>query len=305
MDRTLLRPLARVLCAAAVLLAISAQSQNLFVSNIGSGLAGAGSIVVYKPGGERSTFATGLSLPIGLAFDNGGNLFEADQQSGNVYRFTPGGVRSTFATGLYEPQGLAFDSAGNLYECDYGSHFANTGFLHRFTPDGSMSTIATGLNPTALAIDHLGNVFVTDIETSCIYKFTPGGVQSTFDTGGAYHPWGLAFNRAGDLFEATYDYDLSNGAIYRFTPGGVKTTFATGLTRPMGLAFDDEDNLFVTDADGTGAIYEYAPNGTRRTFATGIAINGAGVTFQVPEPSGLALLACAAVSGLFASQRRR
>jgi hypothetical protein len=160
----------RALCAATVLLlAAGAQSQNLFVSNIGSGLPGAGSIIVFK-GGGRSTFATGLSLPIGLAFDDGGNLFEADQQSGNLYRFTPGGVRSTFATGLYEPQGLAFD---------------------------------------------------------------------------------------------------------------------------------DADNLFVTDA-GSGAIYEYAPGGTRSTFATGITINGPGITFQVPEPSGLALLACAVVSVLLA-----
>ena len=49
-----------------------------------------------------------------MAFDSAGNLFEADFNTGHIYEFTPGGVRSTFATGLHSPWGLAFDSAGYL-----------------------------------------------------------------------------------------------------------------------------------------------------------------------------------------------
>ena len=48
-----------------------------------------------------------------------------------------------------------------------------------------------------------------------IYEFTPGGVQSTFASG-LCDPYGLAFNSAGDLFEADY----GSGNIYEFTPGG-------------------------------------------------------------------------------------
>ena len=44
---------------------------------------------------------------------------------------------------------------------------------------------------------------------------------------------GLAFNSAGDLFEA----DEGEGLIYKFTPDGAQSTFASGLGYPVGLAF--------------------------------------------------------------------
>jgi glucose/arabinose dehydrogenase len=56
----------------------------------------------------RTTFASGLSGPEGLAFDSTGDLFEADSGSGNIFEFTPSGVKSTFASGLDNPNGLAF-----------------------------------------------------------------------------------------------------------------------------------------------------------------------------------------------------
>ena len=60
-----------------------------------------GYITEITPDGAQSTFASGLHVPYGLAFDSAGNLFVADVGSGNIYEFTPGGVRSTFASGLY------------------------------------------------------------------------------------------------------------------------------------------------------------------------------------------------------------
>src|ERR1700747_3685888 len=44
-----------------------------------------------------------------------GDLYEADFGSGSVFRFTPAGVKTTFATGLGNPAGLAFDAQGNLF----------------------------------------------------------------------------------------------------------------------------------------------------------------------------------------------
>jgi hypothetical protein len=46
-------------------------------------------------------------------------------------------------------------------------------------------------------------------------------------------PVGLAFDSAGNLFEA----EANSGNIYEFTPGGAQSTFASGLNRPVGLAF--------------------------------------------------------------------
>jgi glucose/arabinose dehydrogenase len=78
-------------------------------------------------------------------------------------------------------------------------------------------------------------LFVTDTSDECIYEITPGGVQSTFASG-LDDPEGLAFNSAGDLFEA----DADSGNIYEFTPDGTQSTFASGLAFPRGLAFQDE-----------------------------------------------------------------
>ena len=58
------------------------------------------------PDGSRSTFASGLNYPNGLAFDGGGNLFKATIRP-RMFKFTPGGIRSTFAS-VSGAVGLAF-----------------------------------------------------------------------------------------------------------------------------------------------------------------------------------------------------
>src|SRR5262245_14641048 len=108
---------------AIVVIWASASAQNLFVSAHDSS---GGKILKFTWDGVRSTFASGLSGPYGLAFDSTGNLFVAD--SGSIIRYTPDGVRSTFATGLVFPIDLAFGGTGNLFVADYGS-----GNLYKFT----------------------------------------------------------------------------------------------------------------------------------------------------------------------------
>ena len=93
-----------------ILICSSAPAQNLFMSD-----APGGNIYEFTPNGVRTTFASGLDGPEGLAFDSAGNLFVADNGDGRVYKFTPEGVRTTFASGLRTVSGLAFDSMGNLF----------------------------------------------------------------------------------------------------------------------------------------------------------------------------------------------
>ena len=89
-----------VLCFAVIsLICARASAQNLFVSDFDY-QGNYGIISEFTPNGVRSTFASGLNSPAGLAFDKSGNLFVADAGSSAVYKFTPDGVRSTFASGL-------------------------------------------------------------------------------------------------------------------------------------------------------------------------------------------------------------
>ena len=145
-------------------------------------------IFKFTPAGTKSAFASGLSGPVGLAFDSSGNLFEADFSSSTIFKFTPDGTKSPFASGLSGPVGLAFDSSGNLFVADY-----NSGTIFKFTPAGTKSTFASGLsNPAGLAFDSSGNLFEADQGSGTIFIFTPAGTKSTFASG-LSAPSGLAF----------------------------------------------------------------------------------------------------------------
>ena len=187
-----------------------------------------GTILKITPDGTKTTFATGLNSPRGLAFDGAGNLFEADAGSNTIFKFAPDGTKSTFASGLNEPFALAFDSSGNLFEGDFGSKT-----IFKFTPDGTKSTFASGLNsPFGLAFDTSGNLFEADVNSGTIFKFTPDGTRSTFASG-LNAPVSLVFDGLGNLFAT----DGNAGTIFIFTPAGTKSTFVSGLTLPTGLAF--------------------------------------------------------------------
>src|SRR5437588_585342 len=82
---------------------------------------GSSTIFKFTPVGAKSTFATGLGGPFGLAIDRFGNLFEANFNTGTIFKFTPAGVQSTFASGLNEPVALAFDASGNLFAAGAGN----------------------------------------------------------------------------------------------------------------------------------------------------------------------------------------
>src|SRR6201993_150516 len=117
------RLISTVLCLGALsLICARASAQNLFAVDYGI-------IDEFTPNGVRSTFASGLNNPLGLAFDSAGNLFVADTGhyagEGAIYKFTPTGVRTPFASGLNSPLALAFDGQGNLFVAG-GFSFVNT-----------------------------------------------------------------------------------------------------------------------------------------------------------------------------------
>jgi len=124
-------------------------------------------------------------------------------------------------------------------------------------------------NPTALAFDHSGNLFVADHAAQTIFKLTPDGTRSVFVTGVRLSEGnGLACDAADNLFvlSPSGEYHVG-GTILKFSPDGTRSTFATGVGLPYSLAIDPSGNLFVSDWD-TGSIYKLVPKGEKSTFAT-------------------------------------
>jgi DNA-binding beta-propeller fold protein YncE len=259
---------------AVVLICSSAPAQNLFMSDGYSGInRNLGNIYKIGPDGAPRLFASGLNGPLGLAFDNTGNLFVASF-GGAISKFTPDGRQSNFAMGLNQPEGLAFDGAGNLFVTDGGS-------ILEFAPNGARTIFASGFGRAAgLAFDGTGNLFVADQLSGNIDKFTPSGMRSTFASG-LSSPFDLAFDTAGNLFVTDWG-NGRRGHLYKFTPDGVQSTFAH-LGAPEGLAFDSTGNLFVVDED-TAKIFMFTPEGVRSTFTEPVGLGMDEVAFLAFQP---------------------
>ncbi len=267
-----------VTSSAAILTVVLPSPQNLFVAIFNGGN---GAITEITLGGVPSPFASGLSMPTGLAFNNAGDLFVANGIS-KVIEITPGGTQSIFASGLNGPTGLAFDNTGDLFVANYGSA-PGGGSITEITPGGTQSTFFSGLSyPFGLAFSSAGNLFVSEHgNPSDIKEITPGKAQSTLVSGLNY-PDGLAFDGKGDLLEA----DEGSGNVYEFTnnSGTLNSSpgvFVSGLDEPGALAFDSTGDLFV--ASSVSDIIKITPGGAQSTFASGLN-SPTGLAFQPAQP---------------------
>jgi hypothetical protein len=221
---------------------------DLFVAN-GTGYYSPtnGYIVEITPHGEQSIFVSGLN-PAGLAFNCRGDLFVADEASSNIYAFTPGGSRSTFASGFpfYISSGaLAFNDSGDLFVTDYlqpyGPDGGIVGSITKIASDGAQTTFfAPGLsnsallfNPSALAVNRAGNLFVSDDSGSGdVYELTPDGTPFVFASG-LVNPGGLAFAPESEG-EKVYLGNPALPFLYSAAPDGVPPLVIMGEYSPAG-----------------------------------------------------------------------
>lgn len=225
---------------------------------------------------------SGGNGPVGLTFDNIGNLYIGQPSASYVWLFMPSELLVLFGN-ADSVSGLAFNSSGKLIATipNYGEITQLTFFGDRYYLYGQYTQ--SHLNyPTSLAFDDLGNMYVANSfpswgnfyfpsDTNMIQKFS-----NDFTYLGAFatnlnQPWGLAFNSNGNLFVSNSGTNgLGRNSILKFLPDGTRSTFASaasGLNRPCGLAFDSAGNLFVANA-GAGNILKFDSGGAVSIFAT-------------------------------------
>jgi hypothetical protein len=163
----------------------------------------------------------------------------------------------------------------------------NDGTIHRVSPDGRTEQWAEGMGiATGIAFDRNENLYVGD-RSGTIFKIGRDREIFVFATlEPSVAAYHLAFHPSGELY-ATGPTTSSYDRVYRITQGGEVTTFYRGLGRPQGLAFDRDGNLYVAASfRGRRGIVRITPQGHGEHV-----LSGSGIVGMALLPSGRAILA--------------
>ncbi|MDQ3011953.1 MAG: HYR domain-containing protein, partial [Acidobacteriota bacterium] len=277
--------------------------------NSANGNTGDGSLAIYATFG-----ATG-----GAATDASGNTYISDTNFHRIRRIAPDGKIFHFAgsaTGVSgsagdngtatsarfnRPTALAIDAQGNLYVADSGNQrirvinlatgiitsVAGTGGTG-YNGDNIAATNSSLYNPTGIALDAQGNLYIADRNNQRIRKVDATTKQITTIAGDGTQGFGgdngqatsaqlnnpndVTVDSAGNVFIA----DLTNNRIRRVKANGQIETIAgigTGgfsgdggaalqaqLNQPISITIDADCNLYVGD-NGSLRIRKLTPAG--------------------------------------------
>jgi sugar lactone lactonase YvrE len=246
------------------------------------------------PGGSGNADGTGVAArfnyPNGVAADSSGNVYIADTQNHTIRKMTLAGVVETIAGSpgvigsadgvgsaarFYAPTGVAFNAAGSIFVADYGNST-----IRKLTPTlkGWMVTTLAGTagvtgktdgtgakalfsDPSGVALDGVGNVYVADTGNPAIRKISPGGVVSTLVGNLTYisksngltvsnfyaiaAPQGVAVDAVGNIFYTDSGGGAIAAGVYKVTPAGAVSLYEN-VNSPRGLALDSAGNVYVT-----------------------------------------------------------
>ncbi|HXY79392.1 MAG TPA: gluconolaconase, partial [Candidatus Bathyarchaeia archaeon] len=126
----------------------------------------------------------------------------------------------------------------------------NDGTVHRISPDGQSMQWIEGMGiATGIAFDKAGSLYVGD-RSGTIFKIGPDREIFVFATlEPSLSAYHLAFSPSGDLY-VTGPTTSSYERVYKISPAGEVSIFFRGLGRPQGLAFDKKGNLYVAASLG-------------------------------------------------------
>ncbi len=139
----------------------------------------------------------------------------------------------------------------------------------------TVSTFATTPSNADVAVDMMGNVYVTS-ESSTVVRIAPDGVADTsvFASGDNFNrASGLCFDPAGTTLYVTNRPLNQLGWITKVDTAGNSEIFASGLVYPGDITFDDAGNLYVTEFNNN--VKKITPDGTVSLYANSPIFNTA------------------------------
>jgi hypothetical protein len=304
------------------------------------------------PGGEITILGSGFAtrtqprplvkfgdIEAGLALSSGKRLIVRvpEGATGGSVRVTssdhesqphPLAIGLQIADNLHPVGNPAVDALGNIYVTFSGSRGQRVPVsLYKITANYSIKPFVTSLiNPTGLAVDRSGNLFVSCRHDGTIHRVSPDGRTEEWiegmgvatgiafdkeenlyvgDRSGtifkisptreifvfatlepSFAAYHLAFHPSGDLY-VTGPTTSSFDRVYRVNQAGEVKSFYRGLGRPQGLAFDRDTNLYVAACHaGHRGIVRITPQGQ-----TEMVLSGSGIVGLALQPSGRAIVA--------------
>ncbi len=318
------------------------------IAGNGYGCADTGAITGGFSGDGGPAINAAFYFPEHVAFDSIGNLYVSDIQNYRVRKISTSGIITTFAgngiasfsgdggpatnASINSPSGIICDIKGNVYICDYSSNrirkIDSSGIIRTFAGNGVAGFAGDGgpasaakLNGTAcMAIDSIGNIYVSDQNNNRIRKIDTFGIITTFagNGTGAYSGDGGAATAAEinkpnflliDKIRNVYIADYFNNRVRKVDSSGLITTFAgngtpgfngdggaatvANLHYSTGMVVDKKGNIYIADAmnnririvDTFGTIKTIAGIGTLGFSGDG----GLASAAQFKNPLGLAI----------------
>jgi sugar lactone lactonase YvrE len=225
-------------------------------------------------------------------------------------------IAAPVATGLHQVDNPVFDRDGNLFVTYSGTRGQQVPVsIFRVRPSGLRETFSSGIvNPTSMAIDERGQLYVSSRFEGTVYRVEPDGSVHPFatDLGVAC---GLAFaadgtllvgDRSGTIFKvdprgraktfaslppSVAAFHLAIGpdgalyvsvptlssydAVYRVDEAGNATVVTQRFGRPQGIGFDRTGTLFVVEAlAGQSGLYRLGANGNAELVLAGPGLVG-------------------------------
>jgi streptogramin lyase len=234
---------------------------DIWVSNETS-VAGAnnselGSVSKFSPSGvDLSGFGFtggGVYYPQGIAVDSTGDLWIADYGRSSASVLANNGSAISGASG-YGTSALPFTSAVAIDGSGNG-WFAVQEAAVRVTPNGVVNTFQCCDDPTGIAVDQSGNVWLADYGGASIVELSPSGdVVNRFNSpNGIDAPQEIAIDGGGNVFAANFRGN-SITEIASLSATVVSSTDRLGLdatlNEPLGIAIDASGDVWVSNAGG-------------------------------------------------------
>ena len=210
-----------------------AQLIQTVAGNGGTGYAGDGSVAASST----------LYNPYGVAVDANGNVYIADENNSRIRVVNKETQPITVANVTIQPGNIA-TVAGN----------GTPGF----NGDGGQATAAEIYNPSGVAVDKAGNIYIADLYNYRVRKVSPSGVISTVSGNGnsfysgngpavsaSVFPYSVTVDNAGNIYIA----DTYNNAIRVVNTGTVGITVANVNIPPGNIATVAGTGVFGSGGD--------------------------------------------------------